>query len=264
MILIKIALWLIAFAFVYNFLTSDYVNPYRLICVIGSKGSGKSTYLCKQALNGLKRGKKVYSTMRLPGTIPIDKDDIGKVSFSPGSIVLIDEAGVLFDCRDYKSFTPAQRDFFIYQRQNKLTVYLVSQTVNVDKKIVQLTDRLYIQKNFARIFSVTRRVNKQLTIGHAGEDGNGTLIEDYKLAPILFGGIEFTYIPRYIEYFQSFDPPELQELKREADQLTDLQYKLLNNTRWKFYYLNFIIRKYIKKGKSLWQNIKSRINSRRS
>lgn len=216
----------------FNVLTRKYVNPYLLTLVIGKKGSGKTTYLVKQAVTALRKGKKVYSTMYIPGCIHIQFDDLGVYHFEPNSVVLIDELGTLADNRSYKTFKNTTRDWFIYMRQYKIECYAVSQTVNVDKKIVQLVDRLYIQRNFLRIWSVTQSVSKKLAVGHAGEDGAGTIIEDYRLVPLIAGGWHFTFIPRWVSYYESFNPPKLQIKNYEAIELTMEQKNDMKTTKW--------------------------------
>ena len=60
---------------------NSYSNPYKLIMVFGKKGSGKTTYLTKEALKAIKRGTKVYSTVKIPGTNFFDVYDIGRFTF---------------------------------------------------------------------------------------------------------------------------------------------------------------------------------------
>ena len=52
--------------FVFDRCTRSYVNPYKLIMIFGKKGSGKTTTLTKIAISDIKKGKKVYSTVKIP------------------------------------------------------------------------------------------------------------------------------------------------------------------------------------------------------
>ena len=190
----------------FNYTTKNYINPYKLIMVFGKKGSGKTTYLTKQAIKAINKGTKVYSTVAIPGTEFFKVEDIGYYTFEPNSLVLIDEVGMIYDNRDFKNFKSEVRDFFKLQRQYKLKVILFSQTFDTDLKLRNLTDEMYLLKSFCRVFSICRRITKVITIGHTIE-GNGNLIDDYQFASILSkNAISFTFIPRYVKFFNSYDP----------------------------------------------------------
>ena len=131
MIFIYLILFLIVFYFVFDRLTKNYLNPYKLIFIFGKKGSGKTTTLTKIALDHIRKGYKVYSTIEIPGTYLFDIREIGLRTFEPKSIVLCDEIVMVWDARDFSKFPKYVRDFFKYQRQYKLKVYLFSQTIPI-------------------------------------------------------------------------------------------------------------------------------------
>lgn len=208
--LFYIFIFIILFMFIYEYATRSFINPYKLIMVFGKKGSGKTTYLTKVAINNIKKGRKVYSTVFIPGTQLFCVDDIGTYTFPKGAVILIDEVGMVWDNRDYKNFKPNVRDYFKYQRQYKNTVYLFSQTFDVDLKLRNLTDEMYLLKNVGRIFSVARKINKNITIQKGTEGKASTLADDYVFAPILqHNSLQITFIPRYIDFFKSYDPTPL-------------------------------------------------------
>lgn len=210
----KFIIFIIIFALIYDYLTRDYLNPYKLIMVFGKKGSGKTTYLTKVALKNIRAGRKVYSTIYIPGTELFSVDDIGTYTFPKGSVVLIDEVGMVWDNRDFKNFKPYVRDYFKYQRQYKNTVYLFSQTFDVDLKLRNLTDEMYLLKNVGRIFSVARKINKNITIQKAEEGRASSLVDDYVFASIFVkNGIQITFIPRYVDFFKSYDPKPLPNIE---------------------------------------------------
>ena len=206
----KIIIAFIILLFIFHYLTKEYLNPYKLIMVFGKKGAGKTTYLTKTAIKAIKKGKKVYSTIEIPGTVLFNPTDIGYYDFDPESIVLIDEVGMVWDNRDYKNFKPQTRDFFKLQRHAKLKIYLFSQTFDIDKKLRDLTDEMYLLTNRLRIWSLARRIDKTITISKSidaeGNKMNSTLIEDYKFAPLIFpGSLEITFIPRWIVFYDSYE-----------------------------------------------------------
>lgn len=218
---------------VFLLLTNKYLNPYKLIMIFGKKGSGKTTTLTKIALKELKRKRKVYSTVEIPSTYLFNTDDIGSMTFEPNSTVLIDEVGMIWDNRDFKNFKPAVRDFFKYQRQYKLKIYLFSQTFDIDLKLRNLTDEMYLLSNCFRVFSVARRISKKITIKECA-DGTSTLSDTYEFYPLLFGGLKFTFIPRYTSFYKSYDPKKLAYINGTYLELNDVQKRYLSSRKWLF------------------------------
>lgn len=189
-------------------------NPYRLFLVFGPKGSGKTTLITKLTFKYLKKGRKVYSSVWVPGVYYFDADKVGSISFDPNSVIFCDEAGIIFDNRDFKNFSKSKRDFFKFQRQYRLTIYLFSQAFDVDKKVRDLTDYLYIIKNYFNCISVAKRIRKTPKVVQSQTDGSDTIGEKLEFSPIYtwpFGGAIFTWIPHWVKFFKSFDPPELPE-----------------------------------------------------
>lgn len=218
---------IIVFLFCFERATRSYTNPYKLIFLFGKKGSGKTTNLTKIALQHLKKGWKVYSTIEIPGTILFKPEEIGFRTFPPKSCVLVDEVGMIWDNRDFKNFKPEVRDYFKYQRQYKNKVYLFSQTFDVDLKLRNLTDEMYLLINFCRIFSIQRRILKKITIKECA-DGTSTLSDDYKFDFPLFGGLKWTYIPRYVYYFKSYDPKKLAYVNGRQMDMNEVQKEYMN------------------------------------
>ena len=101
---------------VWHFLTKKYINPYKLYMVVGKKGSGKTTLLIRLAYEHIRKGWTVYSTERIPGCYHIDYSDIGKYDLPSGSVLLVDEVGMIWDARKFKDFPDHLRDWFKYQR----------------------------------------------------------------------------------------------------------------------------------------------------
>lgn len=241
--MVKILIFIFLFLITFEKCTRKYVNPYKLIMIFGKKGSGKTTTLTKIALDEIKKKKKVYSTIEIPGTEVFEVDEIGYKTFPPESVVLIDEVGMIWDSRDFSKFPKEVRDFFKYQRQYKIKVYLFSQTFDVDKKIRDLTDEMYLLKNVARVFSVQRRILKKITISHADSNASGVscLVDDYRFDIPLFGGLKVVFIPRYISYFKSFDPKKLAYIDGKYLDMNDLQKEYLSTIKWLVGCLKIII-----------------------
>lgn len=201
---------LIAFLIPFVWLSRKFKNPYRLIFVIGGKGSGKTTTIAKESFRALKKGKPVYTTETVPGTVKFNVDCVGKNAFPENAVVFIDEAGMKYDSRDFKSFPKEVRNYFKYQRHEKNTVWMFSQSFDVDKKIRDLADEIYLMTCHFNIISVARRFKKTFKIVEATSAGESRLAENYEFEPLwlaLFGVkvIMITFIPRWAHLFNSHD-----------------------------------------------------------
>lgn len=185
-------------------------NPYKLRMYFGKKGCGKTTHICKTSLKYLKKGIPVYTTEYIPGTYHIGYEDIGRVQFPRGSVIMIDEVGMIWDNREFKSFSKDVRNYFKLQRHYGQTVYLYSQCFDIDKKLRDLCDELYIMKSYFNCFSVCKRIRKDLTIVEAHGEAESRITDDLKVVPFIVpGSRRFTYLPKYHKYFDSFAAPEL-------------------------------------------------------
>ena len=196
------------------FLSKKYRNPYKLIMIFGKKGSGKSTTLTKLALKHLKKGWTVYSTEPVPGTYQIDPEQIGFVQFKPHSVILIDEVGMVWDNRNFKNFKPEVRDFFKLQRHYKCRIYLFSQSFDIDKKLRDLTDSMYLMKCFFNVFSYGKKINRRIVLTKSTSEAPSSISEDLVFDSLLLfwcGSRFLTYIPKYAKYFDSFYNIELDQ-----------------------------------------------------
>ena len=205
----------------WHFSTIKYRNPYKLLFYFGKKGSGKSTLLSKIAYENLKKGHQVYSQeimsfkirtkafhkKELFSTISFEPAHIYDYSFPDNSVILIDEASLLWSNRDFKSFDKKIVEWFQQQRKYKVSVHLFSVSFDIDKKIRDLCDEMFIVQKFARIVSVARHVVRKPVIVHPMGDAPASIQDDIiedglLLAP--FGGMKITLIPRWTKYFDSF------------------------------------------------------------
>lgn len=212
MIFFKIIFFLIFLMFLFTFLTRKYVNPYKLIMVFGKKGCGKTTYLTKLAYQHYKRGWTVFSTCDIPFSHVISADMIGKYWFPEDSVLLVDEVGMIWDNRKFKDFSDSVRDWFKYQRHNKVKVYLFSQSFDIDKKLRDLCDGMYLLTNFMRIFSYGRKISKNFVLNKSTAESPSNIAENLEFEPFIFfflGTRILTYIPRWSIYFDSHDRLDL-------------------------------------------------------
>lgn len=211
MLLIVMAL-VVAFLAVFHFSTRKYLNPYKLIFIFAKKGQGKSTLLTKMALHHLRRGWEVYSTEPIPGCHLIAPEDIGYFEFPSHSLIVIDEIGMIWDNRNFKNFKPEVRDWFKLQRHRKCKVICASQSFDVDKKIRDLADDMFLLQKKFRVFSYGKRILKILDITEATGDSESRIVDNLKFDSILWfwaGSRTLTFIPAWTKYFNTFAAPEL-------------------------------------------------------
>lgn len=192
---------------------SKFRNPYKLIMVFGKKGSGKSTLITKLAIKALKKGKLVYTTIDVPGCRKFDVSQVGLCNFPEESVVFIDEVGMIWDNREYKSFKPAVRDWFKLQRHNRVTVYLFSQTFDVDVKLRNLTDYMYLVQNHFGVLSIARKIKRGIVIVNPDGQSEARIADSLEFEPFIltlfgFRSQIWTWIPRWTKYFNSFELPE--------------------------------------------------------
>lgn len=210
----KFIICFVLFCFLYSFFTRRFKNPYKLYLVFGKKGSGKSTYLVKLALKYQKKKYTVYTNMldmQVPGVRLIDADQLGEFVPPPNSCVLLDEVGMIYDNRNYKNFKNSTRDFYKLQRHYKCVVYLASQTYDIDKKLRDLTDGMYLCQNLATVFTLVRPISKKITLTEATADGESRIAENLRFQ--FLTSWKINYIPKYVKYFQSFIAPELPSIE---------------------------------------------------
>lgn len=203
-----------ALVLVFHLKTKKFLNPYKLIFIFGKKGSGKSTLLTKYALFYLKRGWNVYSTEGCPGTFKISPKDVGFAQFPPRSVIIVDEVGMIWDNRGFKTFPQEVRDYFKLQRHYKHVVILASQTFDVDKKIRDLADEMYLVEKKLRVFSYAKKILRRTVLleSTASQGGESRISEDLVYDSLFFfwaGSRKLTYIPKYTQYFDSFIAPGL-------------------------------------------------------
>lgn len=192
---------------------SKFRNPYKLIMVFGKKGSGKTTLITKLARKYLKRGIEVYSTIDVPGCRTFDVSLVGKCNFPEYSVVFIDEVGMIWDNRQYKSFSNDVRDWFKLQRHNKVTVYLFSQTFDVDIKLRNLTDYMYLVQNHFGVLSIARKIMRGIVIVNPDGQSEARIADSLEFEPFILSlfGLKswiITWVPAWVKYFDSFDLPE--------------------------------------------------------
>lgn len=206
--IIKIFLAFTVFTFIFSRFIRKYSNPYKLNYIIGLKGAGKTTYMVRGMLRALKQGHYVYTNIphvNIPGVRIFDSKNLSNFVPPADSVLFIDEAGLVWDNRKFASFSDGLTAFFAYQRQYRLTVYMNSQALDVDKKIRDRIDNLYVISNICDCIGVLRRVKIKITAYPGTSQAEGHIGTDYILCGL--SGLQLYWMPKYRRYFKSFCPP---------------------------------------------------------
>lgn len=207
MIIILFFLFLLFYTFV-CYIKKKYSNPYTLTYIFGLKGSGKSTFMVKMMLNDLRRGWNVYTNMTdvvIPGVNIIDSRDLVDHVPPPKSSLYIDEAGLLWDNRKFASFQTGYVEYFKLQRKYHNKVVINSQALDVDKKIRDLVDRMYLMTNIWGCIGVARPLKRTIKVLEAQGNSESRLAMNLTFEGLL--SFVFFWLPFYWSYFDSFKAP---------------------------------------------------------
>lgn len=184
-------------------------NPYKLYFIFGKKGSGKTTTLTKLSCDYNKLGYKVYCTDNsIAGTYTFSPSDFGLFQFDKNSVALIDEVSLLWSNRDFARFQKVVEQQFRYQRKDRLIIYLFSQTFDIDKKIRDLCDAMYLAEKRFNCIVWLKKISKNPTITEADSRGESRVTENLEFEPLIFwpfGSRKFVWIPKYVKLFDTWN-----------------------------------------------------------
>lgn len=186
-----------------------YANPYKLIYILGKKGSFKSTFMVSLMLIHLKTNWTVYTNMDdvlIPGVRIMDVKSLIDCAPPPRSVLFIDEAGLIWDNRKFKSFSDGYTEFFKFQRKYNCKCYINSQALDIDKKIRDLIDSVYLMTGLFNCIGVARRVKRVIGIVDASSQGESRFADNFRFDSIFTW--KFIWGPKYFKYFDSFNAPE--------------------------------------------------------
>lgn len=223
---------LLAFAWAFIDRCRHPKTPLVLNVYFGVPGAGKTTYaaylaraaaresivikLCRRfpcrfanwILDGKnwKRKINVFSNVPIKGTFQLDaRSDIGVHMISDGKMI-IDEAGVEFNNRNYKSFPQQSIKFFKYHRHYGVSVDVFSQSFDdMDVTIRRLAQNFFVVKrSLIPFFVVTKRIRRKVGV----DDQTHQICDWYHFGlPVLDS--KWIFCPPLWKMFDSYDYEEL-------------------------------------------------------
>lgn len=158
-----------------------YTIPHVLSVYFGVPGSGKTTFAAYLTKKDLKHGGKVWSNVPISGAYILDpKTDIGNYMICNGRVI-IDEAGIEYNNRDFKDFSKKSLYFYKYHRHYQLAVDVFSQGYDdMDKKLRTLAQRFYVVKRSILPWFVKRKqIKKRVGINELSKE----IIDEYYFVP---------------------------------------------------------------------------------
>lgn len=187
--------------------SNHYKNPYTNIFIFGKKGSGKSTLMVREILKHQNKGWICYTDLdvNIPGVRHFNPEDLKKCTPEENSFICIDEGGIIFDNRAFKTFDPGYTLWFKLQRHYKCKVMINSQAFDIDLKIRNLTDSMILQTNIGNVISISRPIVRKVRLVESTAEAESRIADDLKFDSIFRWKIYF--MPKYFKYFNSYDAP---------------------------------------------------------
>ena len=114
---------------------------------------------------------------------------------------------MIWDNRNFKNMDPKVVAWFRYQRHYKCRVYLFSQSFDIDKKLRDLCDEMYIVNKFARVLVRAKRIIRKPVVVHPSPEAPARIDEDLVVdGPLMaiFGGRLYASIPHWAKTYDSF------------------------------------------------------------
>lgn len=195
----------------FGVIAKKYDNPYKLVLFVGDKGSGKSTISIAWMLNHYKKGWNIYCDAHISGIdhVQVDPHILDKYRPLKKSFLCVDEAGITFDNRRYKdNWNAGLTEFFKLQRHYFTKVLILSQDMDVDKKLRALCDQIYYVTNISNFIGILIPLKKKIK-GNSDTNNDAQdnpIIKQYEMLKIWHW--KFYFLPKYFKYFNSYDAPD--------------------------------------------------------
>lgn len=210
------------FAYFLEFLATGNSNGYTFYLLDNGFSNGAGFTFCRKhpcklsqmVLDGpcFKRAVPVYSNVPITGSYKLDaKNDLGHYMVYDGKVI-IDEAGIEFNNRNYKNFSQENIYFFKYHRHYETNVEVFSQSFeDMDITIRRLARQFYLVKQSIIPYFVTlRKIHRKV-----GIDSNTHQIIDWYDFGLPVIGTKRIFSPVLWKLFNSYSHKELPQKEWE-------------------------------------------------
>jgi len=189
----------------------------------GSPGSGKTTLAVRYLLRSRmkKEYEHYYANFETSLAENISLDNLGDWTIPPNSLLVIDEAGIQYNSRKFKTLSHSLIQWLKLHRHYGCDVILISQSwEDVDITFRRLTTDLYHILKLGP-FTRVKRIYKKVGI----DKQTHQIIDEYRFGSIfgnLLGRDNFSIFLRngYYRYFDSYSTPDT-EIRRPTMLLFD-------------------------------------------
>jgi len=186
------------------------INNKVITLIIGSPGSGKSTYSAKIVKECNKKGISVFANYPTLGSYPVDLKsmsdyDLSRVGVSGKAVLIVDEAGLVYNSRSStqkgnKSFGADVYHWYATTRHRNTQVFVIVQSwKRVDTVLRELATEVIMCRKGVLGFTTCRAYQSETTLI---EDGNGNALEFNELFSRI--GWSCFWRPNYYHMFDSF------------------------------------------------------------
>lgn len=187
-------------------------RPSALSVYYGGPGSGKTTYAAWLTRKYLASGIPVFSNVPIIGAFEISKNDIGNFEIPHRSLLIIDEAGVEYNNRDFgssfskKSGGQAALEWYKKHRHEGVEVAIFSQGFDdMDKKLRDLaSDMFIVRHSLIPGFIVRKRIRKRPMI----DEQTHQPVDFYDFRPFGSKRILARSVWRYFDSFDKMGLPQ--------------------------------------------------------
>lgn len=187
----------------------------------GNPGCGKTTLAVKMAIKNSKYYQHTFLNFNhsINGSYIANLDKLGEWTFPDHSFIGIDEAGIEYNSRAYKSLPKPAIAWFKKHRHYKCDIAVFSQSwEDMDVTIRRLSDQLWYLYKIGP-FTLARRIYKRVTVDKQTEQ----IIDGYRMANMLWLFVWFlqldrgvvapkfklTFRPFYYKYFDSYSKDDI-------------------------------------------------------
>ena len=193
----------------------------------GNPGCGKTTFACKMLKKELRRiyrkkspYRNLYANFENKLSNSVDLKGLGEWSFPYKSYVVIDEAGIEYNSRKFKTMSKELIAWFKLHRHYQCDVDFISQSwEDIDITVRRLADELWYIRRVGP-FTMVRRIYKRIAI----DENTRQIIDVYELGKILpcllpppfhRKNLQIFLRKPYYKYFDSYSRKTLKPIPAE-------------------------------------------------